>query len=85
MTIAGHTFVETGTGRRCMNHNNQGVVCYRSWLSIKDTVQEQCGKPNIAHNGDLNASEFNDIVAERQREIDAMWKAVSDASSSGSR
>lgn len=83
--IAGHTFAETENGRRCTTHNNQGLLCYRSWIDIKDTMENEIGQLNVAHNGTLNTSEYNEIKIERQREIDDVWKAVSDAASSGSR
>lgn len=84
-SIAGHTFTESPTGRRCMVHNSTGALCYRSWISIKDTCRTDVGKYEIAHSGSLTENEYMDIERERVREIEAVWETVSFAASSGSR
>lgn len=64
MTIAGHTFIDSPTGRAC--------ACGRLWVQIAGTRHDDIGKPHIAHIGDLNVAEFEQIEAERER----IWSTV---------
>lgn len=83
--IAGHSFDDGPNGRRCTTHTNEGRLCHRSWLTIKDAGEDQIGKKDIAHNGNLNASEWQEINVERKREIADVWAAVVDSASAGTR
>jgi len=83
--IAGHSFAETSSGRRCISTDCNGRTCFMSWLSIRDATDADLGLPNIAHTGALDAAELASIVEERAREEAAVWEAISYAASAGSR
>lgn len=69
-TIAGHTFVDMMHGRVC--------ECGRRWDEISGATRADIGKPNIAHRGDLNESEYLEIEVERDR----YWNALVGVASS---
>jgi hypothetical protein len=83
--IAGHSFSDTPSGRRCVSVDCNGKTCFMSWLSIRDATDADLGLLNIAHTGALNADELASIVKERAREEAAVWEAISYAASAGSR
>jgi hypothetical protein len=83
--VAGHAFSDSSNGRRCMSVDANGKICFCSWLNIKDACEADLGKTGIAHTGLLNDSELKSIIAEREREIETVWLAISDAASAGSR
>jgi hypothetical protein len=83
--IAGHSFAETCSGRRCISTDCNGRTCFMSWLSIRDATALDLGSPGIAHTGNLNDDELASIVEERAREEAAVWEAISYAASAGSR
>jgi hypothetical protein len=83
--IAGHSFEDSPSGRRCIATDCNGKTCFMSWLSIRDATAADLGSPGIAHVGNLNDAELASIVEERAREEAAVWSAVSYAASAGSR
>jgi len=83
--IAGHTFEETASGRRCSAMDHTGKTCFISWLSIRDASPGDLNQPGIAHVGNLDVEELASIVREREREEAAVWEAVHFAASAGSR
>lgn len=68
-TIAGHTFVDTPMGRMCS--------CGRRFVDICGTTKADRGKPNIAHHGNVNDTEIDEIDAENSRIWDALCGVAS--------
>lgn len=61
MMIAGHSFSETLHGLTCS-------ACARRFVDIAGTARSDIGKLGIAHQGNLNEAEFNQIRAEVERQ-----------------
>ena len=55
--IAGHRFIERMSGRVCES-------CGRKWVDIAWATREHVGWPDIAHVGNLNEREADEIQAE---------------------
>ena len=70
MTIAGHEFRETPSGRVCAG-------CGMLWTQIAGTQRDDIGQFGIAHHGTLYASEYEEIERERERIWQAVWEACS--------
>lgn len=62
--VAGHTFAGVGSDEKC--------ECGRYWHGIWGVTREDIGKPNIAHSGDLNEREYDQIQVKKARD-DARW------------
>lgn len=75
-TIAGHTFDFTPTGRRCIGFRSSGTPCNRAWIDIRCCTAEDINAMEIAHVGQLNAAELNEIIKEKEREENAIWQAI---------
>ena len=86
-TIAGHTFADTPTGRRCVAYSSQvGGTCNIRWVDIRSCTEADVEVPNgLAHQSKLTLIELAEIRAEVEREETAIWAAVIDAASAGSR
>ena len=64
--IAGHSFVETPSGRQC-------AACGKTWLAVlAEREHWKPGTQGIAHNGALTENECNQLHAE----IERIWKAL---------
>ena len=64
--IAGHIFADGPNGRACR-------ICGRRWLDILDKREFwRPGESGIAHVGDLNEREVEELEAELER----IWRAV---------
>lgn len=75
--VAGHSFADTPNGRRCTSvTSDTGMLCNRAWLDVRGAVEADIGSSGIAHFGKLSTEEYKTIVAEREREIAAVWAAV---------
>lgn len=68
--IAGHSFSEQFHGRVCLGY---GV----RFADITSVQPSDVGKPGFCHQGVLNAAEFDQIIAERDR----IWGCVADIAS----
>ncbi len=68
MSIAGHFFTDTQTGR---------CSCGKRFADIAIATEGDIGSSGIAHQGDLNKSEYDQIVAEKDR----IWALVSGVAS----
>jgi hypothetical protein len=64
-TIAGHTFVDTPTGRQCPG-------CGKYWIDVAPGAYMELGAMNIAHTGAMNEAERNQI----RDELERIWVAV---------
>lgn len=59
-TVAGHTFAGVGSDEKC--------ECGIYWHGIWGVTREDIGKPNIAHSGDLNEREYDQIQVKKARD-----------------
>ena len=75
--VAGHTFSDTPGGIRCL--------CGAFWHNVRQAMQDDVNKPNIAHTGLLTQGELDMILSARAKEEKAVWDAITDAASAGSR
>lgn len=72
MMIAGHDFRDGHLGRACVGMirlaDGTEIVCNRRWVNVRNTTLADLDKPNIAHIGNLNHGEIDQIVSERTKE-----------------
>lgn len=87
MTIAGHDFALTASGRRCILYcSATGGTCGIPWLHVRSCrVEDIEVTPGLAHHGNITKSEYNEIRTEVDKEEAAIWDAVIDAASAGAR
>lgn len=85
--IAGHDFQDVPGGRRCVGYScTKGTTCGAAWADVRSCSEADIDGPlGIAHSGRLSVGEYAEIVKARDLEIEAVWAAVTDAASSGSR
>lgn len=86
-TIAGHSFVESSTGRRCAAYSMSTFgTCQALWQHVRTCREDDIGVAfGFAHSGTPSANEYAEIRAEVEREEASIWQAVVDAASAGSR
>lgn len=65
--IAGHTFDSGPLGNHCSGLTNEGIVCGINLVDILGATPDDVGKRGWAHVGTLSTSEYEQIVAERER------------------
>lgn len=89
MRIAGHDFQDTETGRRCVSysaHVTTPCICGVFWQHVRTVTEAEINGPQgWAHTGMLSATEYAQIRVEVEREEVAVWQAIVDAASAGSR
>lgn len=68
MMVVGHDFRDGHLGRACVLLLNGGDTCRRRWVDIRNATLADLDKPNIAHVGNLNHGEIDQIVSERAKE-----------------
>jgi hypothetical protein len=72
-TVAGHLF-ENGI---CIGLKADGTVCHRRWLDIQHCTSADVDQPNIAHSGNLNSYEADQIVRKKKAQDEA-WDIILD-------
>ncbi len=73
-SIAGHTF--NPWTDRCTGVVD-GAVCGKRWLDIAHVDESYIGEKGIAHIGELNRREVDEIAAERDRRRAVFEAAIS--------
>jgi len=86
-SIAGHTFELTSGGRRCVSYSGaKGGTCGATWLFVRSAQETDIDASYaFAHIGKMSRLEYTEIRTEVLREEAAIWEAVIDAASAGSR
>jgi hypothetical protein len=85
VTIAGHNFEDTSTGRRCISYSSvKGGTCEMAWLHVRSCrIEDIEVTDGFAHHGRLTKTEYAEVRVEVDREVISIWDAVIDASSAG--
>ncbi len=79
MTVAGHTFIDRGSGEVCRD-------CGKRWSYVRTCTEAdigaQMGTDSFSHYGGFtSASEYEEIVAKRDAFYEAVWSATVGVSS----
>ena len=68
--VAGHQFEGIGSDQRCTLGE-----CQRWWADIMNCSDDDVGKADLAHTGNLSSHELTQIIEKRKHEL-RFWEAV---------